>query len=62
MPQSLPLGQRVWLIPAAIAAIALGACAAGVAPCVVAKPLGLAATAAAALLLAIEDDPATSVG
>jgi hypothetical protein len=59
---SLPLSQRVWLIPALIAVIALGACATGAAPCAIAKPIGLIAAAGAALLIAVEDDPATSVG
>lgn len=59
---SLPLSQRTWLIPAAIAVLALGACATGLVPCTVAKPIGLLAALGAALLIAVEDDPATSVG
>ena len=39
----LPLAHRTWLIPAAIAAFALGACATGLAPCSIAKPIGLIA-------------------
>lgn len=59
---SLPLSQRTWLIPAAIAVFALGACATGFAPCTIAKPIGLLAALGAALLIAVEDDPASSVG
>lgn len=59
---SLPLSQRTWLIPAAIAVFALGACATGLAPCTIAKPIGLLAALGAALLIAVEDDPASSVG
>ena len=58
----LPLAHRTWLIPAAIAAFALGACATGLAPCSIAKPIGLIAAFGAALLVAFKDDPASSVG
>ena len=58
----LPLVQHRWLFPAVIAAVALGLCASGLAPCAIAKPIGIVAASAAALLVAVEDDPATSVG
>ncbi len=60
MPLSLQL--RPWLIPAGIAVIALGACVTGAVPCTFAKPIGLIAAFGAALMIATEDDPATSVG